>query len=250
MAKSTFQKTTKWRGFDIPQPDLIPFVILAPDLPAAPRMLRRPPFCRPEADRLRSGRDNGTENANPDGSVPLMSHAKSTPDVIDLLGLFYNEPTDAGTLEAIPADLVPPPFHGLLVHDEHMTVTVEAFHGGPVDVRVLEVKKNEHWYARKILLARKSDGRIVQFGIVRLDPLVLPVPVWERIESQQTPLGRVLIEHQVLREVQLVGTFKVQVGPDLAKLMDVPPQSALYGRTAMIFVHDRPAVELLEIVNP
>ena len=47
-----------------------------------------------------------------------------------------------------------------------MTVTVEAHHGSLVDVKVLERKRDGDSYARKILLAKQTDGRIVQFGLV------------------------------------------------------------------------------------
>jgi hypothetical protein len=38
----------------------------------------------------------------------------------------------------------------LLAHDSHMTVTVERFHNGHVDVRVLETNITPTHYARKI----------------------------------------------------------------------------------------------------
>ncbi len=178
-----------------------------------------------------------------------MSSTNLIPDVDELLGLFYDDPTQAGTLEAIPPDEIPAPFRALLVHDEHMTVTVEAFHDSPVDVRVLEVKNKSPSYARKIVLTRQSDGQVVQFGIVRLDPRVLPDEVRTQIESQRIPLGRVLIDHQVLREVQLIGTFRVQAGPDMAHCMGLPLGTVLYGRTARILLDGHPAVELLEILG-
>src|SRR2546428_279527 len=74
------------------------------------------------------------------------------PSLPDLASLF----PPAGELpeyEFVPADEVPPPYHGLLVHEYHMTVTVEAYHGDLVDVRVLAVHRDQDSYARKILLA-------------------------------------------------------------------------------------------------
>src|SRR5947209_18117746 len=54
--------------------------------------------------------------------------------------------------EYLRGDNVPAPYHQLLVHDKHMTVTVEAFHGSKVDVRVLERRTDGEAYSRKILL--------------------------------------------------------------------------------------------------
>src|SRR5262245_39378311 len=85
----------------------------------------------------------------------------------NLLALF--SPADyLATYDFVPAAKVPEPYRSLLVHEHHMTVTVEAHHGSLVDVRVLERRRNGDSYARKILLARQSDGRIVQFGLVRI----------------------------------------------------------------------------------
>ena len=59
------------------------------------------------------------------------------PNLTDFLALF--PPADwLRAYEYIPAEQMPEPYHQLLVHEHHMTVTVEAHHGCLVDVRVLE----------------------------------------------------------------------------------------------------------------
>ncbi len=131
-----------------------------------------------------------------------------------------------------------------------MTVTVERFHGCPVDVQVLNVHTTKTHYSRKITLTRQSDGRVVQFGLVRLCLDFLETPVRAEIEGQTTPLGRVLIKHNVLREVQLISLWKVAAGEDLAKLFACETGAVCYGRTALIYCNGVPAVELLEIVTP
>src|SRR5438552_7333425 len=75
---------------------------------------------------------------------------------------------DMPEYEFVPADEVPPPYHGLLVHEHHMTVTVEQHHGDLVNVWVLERHYNDEFYARKILLALQKTHRVVQFGIMRV----------------------------------------------------------------------------------
>ena len=62
---------------------------------------------------------------------------------------------------------MPPPYHDLLVHDHHMTVTVEAYHGDLVDVRILAPPSDGDSYtAAKSCWCCKQSGRVVQFGIV------------------------------------------------------------------------------------
>ena len=145
---------------------------------------------------------------------------------------------------------VPPPFDLLLDHHKHMTVTVEAFHGQKVDVVVHRTKRIDNWYSREITLVTQQDKQIVQYGIVRLNVDQLSEPVWSRIESETTPLGRVLIEHNVLRQVQLCGLWRVTASPSLASIMQVENGETLFGRTALIYCDGDPAIELLEIVAP
>src|ERR1700733_11657519 len=91
--------------------------------------------------------------------------ASAGPDLCSLFHLFPPEPY-LRNFDVVSSTDVPPPYHDLLVHEHHMTVTVEAHHGSLVDVKVLERRRDGDAYARKILLATQADGRIVQFGLV------------------------------------------------------------------------------------
>lgn len=179
-----------------------------------------------------------------------MTARRATPDLQTLVSLFYPAPDDLGTFEEVEAPTLPEPYRQLLAHDEHMTVTVESFHDSPVDVQVLETNVTDSHYSRKILLARKSDGQVVQFGIVRLNFDFLDDQVRREIEGQGTPLGRVLIRHNVLRQVQLSTLWKISAGEDLRKLFGLQKPTVTYGRTALIYCNGEPAVELLEVVTP
>lgn len=192
--------------------------------------------------------------------LPTIEPEPPAVDLMELIRLFYPDPIHLGRFApCVDADVVPEPQRGLLNHEEHMTVTVEAFHHSPVNVRVArtlysgdtsEMASGGRWYAREITLHRQSDGFPVQYGIVRLNVDLLDPVVWEEIESQTTPLGRVLIRHDVLREVELCGLWRVAVGEPLRRFFGCPSGSITYGRTARIFCDYLPAIELLEIVAP
>src|SRR6516165_12120272 len=91
--------------------------------------------------------------------------------------------------ELVPPGRVPQPYRRLLVHEHHMTVTVEAHHGDLVDVCVLERRIDNGSYARKILLALQKTGKVVQFGLVRIHLAYCSEAVRAEILAQQTPLG-------------------------------------------------------------
>ena len=180
-----------------------------------------------------------------------MSQVTRKSPVLDaLVDLFYESMGELGEFEEIPRGEAPQPFDELLAHDQHMTVTVERFHDSKVDVDVLDVHHSRTHYSRKILLTRQSDGAVVQFGLVRLCLDFLDPQVRQEIESQNTPLGRILIEHNVMRDVQLISLWKVTPGEDLRKLFGLAGSDTTYGRTALIYCNGVPAVELLEIVAP
>ena len=172
------------------------------------------------------------------------------PALDHLASLFYDDMALLGRFEEVGAEVVPEPYRGLLAHHQHMTVAMERHHGGPVEVQVLASRRDGDYYSRKIVLRRHSDGQVVLFGIPRLNLQLLDEEVQRELLAERKPLGRLLIEHNILREVQLASLYRVQLGPDLATLFQRPCGETTYGRTAFLYCDGYLAVELLEIVAP
>lgn len=166
-----------------------------------------------------------------------------------LVKLFFDEPSQLGKFEAVEASQIPSPSLELLAHNHHMTVTLEKHHESSVLVHVLGYETETGYYSRKSLLSRESDGKVVQYGIVRLHLDALATDVRREIESREIPLGRVLINHNVLREVKLLGLFRISCGAELAREFGCQIGDVCFGRTAIIYCDGAPAVELLEIVS-
>jgi chorismate-pyruvate lyase len=160
---------------------------------------------------------------------------------------FFSSLAELGEFTAVSAEDLPEDYRVLLAHDDHMTVTVEAFHGCLVDVRVLKRAQDGDSYSRASLLACQSTGRIVQFGIMRINLNQLTQQVRGEILGGDTPLGRVLIRHNVLRHVELQRLWQVKPAPLLREYLQLDDATPIYGRSARIVVEGRPAVELLEI---
>lgn len=177
-----------------------------------------------------------------------MNHESTRPlDALLLAGLFYDDSAQLGEFEEVTANEMPPVYRGLLHHSHHMTVTMEQHHGSPVSVDVLDVIESPEYYSRKILLRRDTDNCVVQFGIVRLNLDCLAPKVRREIEKREKPLGRILIEHDVLRSIHLASLWKVALGEDLAQLFGNERGAITYGRTARIYCNEELAVEVLEI---
>jgi hypothetical protein len=148
---------------------------------------------------------------------------RAGPDLPALFGLFPPA-DDVPQYTLVHGPDVPEPYHGLLVHEHHMTVTVESFYNNLVDVRVLERVKTAADYARKILLTLQGSGRVVQFGIMR--------------------------EHNVLRRIEPTAYLRVTPGAAMMQWFGLAAPLPTYGRLALIHCNEQPAVELLEIVAP
>lgn len=182
---------------------------------------------------------------------------------VALVQLFC-KPHDFGAVRSVEPDAVPEPARTLLDHRSHMTVAMERFYGGDVRLRVVarsddggQLRPNAGWYAREILLETQA-GEIVQHGIVRIDLANLDAATAEAIRDARRPLGRILIEAGMLRNVHGVKLLEITPGRHLRELFRLPgfraveaaAHAPVYGRVADIQLDGRPAVELLEIVVP
>jgi len=179
-----------------------------------------------------------------------VTGANSTENLNHLLGLFFAEGEAVGQFVETPADSMPDAYRRLLDHEEHMTVAVEAHHESLVDVEVLETNITETHYSRRILLRRRDNREVVQWGLVRIHLASLSDEVREEIEQQHRPLGRILVRHNFLRTIHVDALWKVETGPELYEQFGLDTPTTVYGRTADIHLNGEPAVEVLEIVAP
>jgi chorismate-pyruvate lyase len=185
-----------------------------------------------------------TDPAHHTSEADLFSRSASR-----LATLFYASLSMLGQFELIAVEAMPAKHRSLLAHNDHMTVALESFHKSPVTVAAMDEWRDDASYARTSLLSRQTDGAVVQFGIMRIWLADLPAAAQEEIAGKLAPLGRVLIEHNVLREVELITLWKIMPGPVLQQHLGISNTQPIYGRTAQILVDERPTVQLLEIVK-
>jgi chorismate-pyruvate lyase len=154
-----------------------------------------------------------------------------------------DRPLTASVRSVSVAEL-PQPARELLAHARHMTDAQERYHGCQVELRILGVLMEGTSYAREILLVR-PDGRVVQYGIVRIDLAAVDAATAARIRAAETPLGRILAEAGIFCAVD--GVQCIEFVPPERLVPHLGPDR-LFGRVADIRVADRPAIELLEVV--
>ena len=171
----------------------------------------------------------------------------------ELRSLVESFADNAGLIERadhIPSSETPEPYKQLLAHDHHMTVTMESFYQSQVSVEILKRNLDGDTYTRQILLRSIASQEVVQFGIVRFHLQFVTEAVRREILAGELPMGRVLINHNVLRHIDLGAILRITMGPQLAAVVGSEAGTITYGRLATIFCNQAPAVDLLEIASP
>lgn len=151
----------------------------------------------------------------------------------------------------VQPDAIPFPQDKLLVHHEHMTVVLQKHHGAPVAVQVLEEHLDGDLYTRKISLTPRGQDKVVEWGVVRLDFRYMERAVRDEILAKQSPLGAVLIKHDVLRRIKPRWFVRLPSDGPVLGLFGVRASDgaeAAYGRIGTIYCNEEPAIQLLEIV--
>lgn len=167
-----------------------------------------------------------------------------------LTSLFPSETSLIARAEHAAQSAVPEPYASLLAHNHHMTVAMEEFHHCTVNVVVLARHLEGDIYTRKILLRKADSGRCVQFGIVRFNFAYVTEAVRDEIIKGELPLGRILINHNVLRHIDLGAILRIVPGKEMQECFECGPDVITYGRLATIFCNQQPAVDLLEVSTP
>jgi hypothetical protein len=166
-----------------------------------------------------------------------------------LAELFYPSLDALGQFEPVAVDDLPDGYRSLLAHRDHMTVALEAWHNSLVDLNAIDEWRDDASYARASVLRRQTDGEAIQFGIMRIWLSDLPPAAQEEITGKKHPLGRVLIRHNLLREVEVLTLWRITPGPVLCEHLPVVGRTEIFGRSAQILVDERPTVQVLEIVT-
>ena len=170
---------------------------------------------------------------------------------VDLRGLLstFGDEGDLERFTPVEGAAVPQPFNRLLVHDQHMTVTLEDHHGGPLHLSVRDSMLHDDEYARKITLHARPDGPPVLLGIMKFNFRYCSDATREEIVGGRTPLGRILIRHDVLRHLTPGPYFAVSRGPTRLLGLEVDLPDDCHARLARINCNGGQAVKVLEIIT-
>ena len=151
------------------------------------------------------------------------------------------------SIEIVYAKDMPEPYHTLLVHDRHMTVTLEDFWKSPVNVHVIDCHEDGPLYTRKISLSNDT-GRSVEYGAVQIDLSCCSDAVRQQIVSRDTPLGRILVDNDVMTRINCRLYFRLTPTPEIMRTYGLDNNEPLYGRFATVEFDSQPAMILIEVM--
>jgi len=157
----------------------------------------------------------------------------------------------ATSAEAIPAEAVPEPYHGLLVHDRDMTGTLEAHFGQPMVLRVLQKRIEDDLLFRQVLLQGQRDGRTAEFGAIRIDLACFDGEARQRVEASHQPLGGILRVFDLPYTSKPSAYLNVDADAFVREALGAGSTTALYGRRNTLTAPDgRVMARIIEVLPP
>ena len=123
-----------------------------------------------------------------------MSALHELDSLDDAIESLAQEPFGASIISsytAVAAESLEEPFRTLLVHHDHMTEVLFAYHGKAVGLNVLRRTQIADTYTRLIILTAHDSEQVIETGIVRINLGLLSAPVRQEIMDAEKPLGSI-----------------------------------------------------------
>lgn len=173
-------------------------------------------------------------------------------DLMFPLDEFYADHGDAlPQVEALETADIPTPYRDLLVHDRDMTSTLAQYFDEAVCLRLLDVRREESWLRRQVVLLGEQTGRAVEFGAIRIDLSSFTPEAVADIVQCRRPLGSILHDYGVGHVCRPSAFFRFESDPTTRSVFQLTGVTTLYGRHTMVYDRDeRLLAEVVEILPP
>ncbi|MBM3823211.1 MAG: hypothetical protein FJ404_10050 [Verrucomicrobia bacterium] len=154
-------------------------------------------------------------------------------------------------IEPIEPMRIPEPARSLLVHDADMTPTLEAFHGGEVELSVLGREIRGETYFREVVLRLKDSGKPVEFGAIKIYLNFFSTEARRLILEERLPLGHILRQCAVPHQSRPKAFLQVTSDEVINQALGLSGAVTLYGRRNTHWdPQQRPLSEIVEILPP
>lgn len=186
---------------------------------------------------------------------PLTSHPPPTVvngQLVYPLDRFYaREAMPLPPVREIPGEAMPEPYRRLLVHDNDMTPTLEAWFYSDIHIEVWSREHQGDLYLREVLLRLDRDLRPVEFGANQINLALFAPDVRRLILDEYLPLGHILKMRDIPHRGHPLGYFEVQADARLQRAFRLCGPRSLYGRRNRITdSQGRVLSDIVEILTP
>ncbi len=157
------------------------------------------------------------------------------------------------TFEAIAPRAVPEPLRTLLVHEGDMTSRLQAFHQSEIHLEVLKLERDGGSYFREVLLRGNLNAGPVEYGAIEILLEHFEPELQRQILEGRVPLGGLLNASGLKYHSEPQAYFSVRHDTQLAQLMGVSAELAMYGRCNVLRLECGKVlariVEVLPVIN-
>jgi len=154
-------------------------------------------------------------------------------------------------VERIDGGAIPEPLRHLLVHEDDMTPTLEAFHGARIHLDLLQQHMDGDSYCRLVVLRLDGSETPVEFGAIAIHLDLFPPAAREEILEGHKPLGTVLTDHSVRHWSCPRAYLRVNPSPPVCQALGTRMGEVHYGRRNVHLLPDgRVLADILEILPP
>jgi chorismate-pyruvate lyase len=144
---------------------------------------------------------------------------------------------------------IPDPYRALLVGNHDMTPTLEAFHGGRIEIQTLDRSYDVETLGRIVVLRMQGSTTPVEFGAIIIHLDLVPPEARETILECRIPFGTILASY-CIEHVSRPRAF-ICVEPDelMAQVLNLKQPVTLYGRRNVISnLHNEVLADIIEVL--
>lgn len=157
---------------------------------------------------------------------------------------------DLSAMVTLDGQVMPQPYRDLLVHEGDMTLRLQDHYQSDIHLKPLCVLREQDRLLRKVVLTL-PNGRLVEFGVIRIFLDVFDETVRPYVESCRYPLGGLLARFNVARRSELQGFFRLKSDNSLNRIIGLDTPLDLYGRlNRLVTAEGRTIAEVVEILPP
>lgn len=154
--------------------------------------------------------------------------------------------------QKIEPNLLPEPYHQLLVHEGDMTSRLENYFRLSIRVRKLRSSNDGKNYFREVILeTNETNPRPVEYGAIEIQFSQLPEVAREVVIAGEMPLGSILNKGRIPYVCSLRGFFKIEADQSIKEAFSIDKSESLFGRSNRIVTPRGDVIaQIVEILPP